>query len=158
MQRIKVSFDTWIQLLGMLGVIGSLIFVAMQMRQSHQFALVAQQQARMEVFVDAVNTMSQTGVSFQDFQDNDTSAANQTAVDNFRHQLWWVHENDYLQYTLGLMDENIWEAKLRAIESLYNGNLGDHEGCIRGKEIWRVRRPVLSSDLVALIESIPSAC
>jgi hypothetical protein len=114
----------------MLGVIGSLIFVAMQMRQSHQFALAAQQQARMEVFVDAVTTMSQTGVSFQDFQDNGTSAANQTAVDNFRHQLWWVYENDYLQYTLGLMDENIWEAKLRAIESLYNGNLGDHEGCV----------------------------
>ena len=64
MQRIKVSFDTWIQLLGMLGVIGSLIFVAMQMRQSHLFALAAQQQARMEVFVDAVNTMSETGVSF----------------------------------------------------------------------------------------------
>jgi hypothetical protein len=42
MQRIKVSFDAWIQLLGMLGVIGSLIFVAMQMRQSHQFALDVQ--------------------------------------------------------------------------------------------------------------------
>jgi|TARA_B100001093_G_scaffold93281_1_gene85543 hypothetical protein len=158
MQRIKVSFDTWIQLLGMLGVIGSLIFVAMQMRQSHQFALAAQQQARMEVFVDAVNTMSQTGVSFQEFRVNGISAANQTAIDNFRHQLWWVHENDYLQYSLGLMDENIWEAKLRAIEFLYNGDSGDHEGCMQSKEIWRVRRPILSPDLVALVESIPSAC
>ena len=62
----KVSLDTWIQLLGMAGIIVSLIFVAMQMRQTHRFALAAQQQARMEVFVDAVNTMSKTGVSFQD--------------------------------------------------------------------------------------------
>jgi hypothetical protein len=29
MQRIKVSFDAWIQLLGMLGVIGGLVFVGL---------------------------------------------------------------------------------------------------------------------------------
>ena len=154
----KIPIESLIQLLGMLGVIGSLIFVAMQMRQSHLFALAAQQQARMEVFVDAVNTMSETGVSFQDFRVNGISAANQTAINNFRHQLWWVHENDYLQYSLGLMDENIWDAKLRAIEFLYNGDIGDHEGCVQSQEIWRVRRPILSPDLVALVESIPSAC
>jgi hypothetical protein len=66
----KISLDVWIQLLGMSGIIVSLIFVALQMRQSHQFALAAQQTARMEVFVDAVNTMSETGVSFPDFQTN----------------------------------------------------------------------------------------
>ena len=79
----KVSLDTWIQLLGMAGIIVSLIFVAMQMRQSHRFALAAQQQARMEVFVDAVNTMSETGVSFQDFQINGSSEANKIEVENF---------------------------------------------------------------------------
>ena len=41
----KIPIESLIQLLGMLGVIGSLIFVAMQMRQSHLFALAAQQQA-----------------------------------------------------------------------------------------------------------------
>ena len=29
MQKVKVSFDTWIQLLGMLGVLGGLIFVGL---------------------------------------------------------------------------------------------------------------------------------
>jgi hypothetical protein len=79
----KVSLDTWIQLLGMAGIIVSLIFVAIQMRQSHRFALAAQQQARMEVFVDAVNTMSETGVSFQDFRVNGLSDTNRIQVDNF---------------------------------------------------------------------------
>jgi len=46
----KISLDVWIQLLGMIGIIVSLVFVALQMRQSHQFALAAQQTARMEVF------------------------------------------------------------------------------------------------------------
>jgi hypothetical protein len=44
MQRIKVSFDTWIQLLGMLGVIGGLVFVGLEMRQTQQIAIAAQVQ------------------------------------------------------------------------------------------------------------------
>jgi len=34
MKRIEVSFDTWIQLLGMIGVLGGLVFVGLQMEQS----------------------------------------------------------------------------------------------------------------------------
>ena len=154
----KISLDVLIQLLGMIGIIVSLLFVALQMRQSHQFALAAQQTARMEVFVDAVNTMSETGVSFQDFQTNGFSGANEIQMENFLHQLWWVHENDFLQYNLGLMDESSWEAKFRAIRIFYNGNDGDREGCVRSKEIWNVRKPILDSELVALVETIPSAC
>ena len=102
--------------------------------------------------------MSETGVSFQDFQTNGFSRENEIQMENFLHQLWWVHENDFLQYNLGLMDESIWEAKFRAIRFLYNGNDGDREGCVRSKEIWNVRKPILDSELVALVETIPSAC
>ena len=102
--------------------------------------------------------MSETGVSFQDFRVNGLSDTNRIQVDNFFHQLWWIHENDFLQYNLGLMDESIWEAKFRAIESLYNGNEGDLETCINAKNIWRVRKPIIDPELVALVETIPSAC
>ena len=30
MEKVKVSFDTWIQLLGMLGVLGGLVFVGLE--------------------------------------------------------------------------------------------------------------------------------
>ena len=39
MKKVKVSFDTWIQLLGMLGVLGGLIFVGLEMRQNYEIAL-----------------------------------------------------------------------------------------------------------------------
>ena len=58
----KVSLDTWIQLLGMLGLLGGLVFVGLEMQQSQNIALAAQQQSRMEVFVEAMNTFSETGV------------------------------------------------------------------------------------------------
>ena len=39
MMKVKVSFDTWIQLLGMLGVLGGLIFVGLEMQQTQTIAL-----------------------------------------------------------------------------------------------------------------------
>ena len=48
----KVSLDTWIQLLGMVGLLGGLIFVGLEMRQSQRIALAAQVQARAEMQTD----------------------------------------------------------------------------------------------------------
>ena len=45
----RVSLDTWIQLVGMLGVLGGLVFVGLEMRQSQLIAIGAQQQARAEL-------------------------------------------------------------------------------------------------------------
>ena len=39
MKKVKVSFDTWIQLLGMLGVLGGLVFVGLEMQQTQKIAL-----------------------------------------------------------------------------------------------------------------------
>ena len=46
----KVSLDTWIQLLGMVGLLGGLIFVGLEMKQSQLIALAGQQQARVNTF------------------------------------------------------------------------------------------------------------
>ena len=40
----KINLDTWIQLIGMLSVVAGLIFVGIEMRQTQQVALAAQQQ------------------------------------------------------------------------------------------------------------------
>ena len=40
----KVSLDTWIQLVGMLGIMGSLVFVGLEMRQTQRIALASQVQ------------------------------------------------------------------------------------------------------------------
>ena len=42
----KVSLDTWIQLLGMIGVLGGLVFVGLEMQQSQRIAIASQVQAR----------------------------------------------------------------------------------------------------------------
>ena len=52
----KVSLDTWIQLLGMVGLLGGLIFVGLEMKQSQIIALAAQQQSRTENFINILNS------------------------------------------------------------------------------------------------------
>ena len=51
MQKIKVSFDTWIQLLGMVGVLGGLVFVGLEMQQAQLIAEAGQQQNRTETII-----------------------------------------------------------------------------------------------------------
>ena len=42
----KVSLDTWIQLLGMVGLLGGLVFVGLEMQQSQRIALADTEQQR----------------------------------------------------------------------------------------------------------------
>ena len=61
MQRIKVSFDTWIQLLGMLGVIGGLVFVGLEMRQAQTIAIAGQVQQRATIQSGLFSTITERG-------------------------------------------------------------------------------------------------
>ena len=143
----KVSLDTWIQLSGMIGLLGGLIFVGLEMQQNQRIALAAQQTARVELFSNMVNSLTESGVNYQSVNTSDEVFDPQK---NVRHQLLWIFENDYLQYSLGLMDESIWQSKLRVM-------LGNFSRC--GNEVFLQRKSSLDEDLVALINAaIPDDC
>ena len=119
----KISLDTWIQLVGMLSVVAGLIFVGIEMRQTQRVALAAQQQQRAATLIEIIGTFSgaNSPLSWLDFvsEDFDVSEENSRALgENAAYQLWMIYENDYLQYELGLMDNEIWKAKLAAMRYL----------------------------------------
>jgi len=124
MKEIKVSFDTWIQLLGMLSVLAGLVFVGLEMRQSQQIALAAQQQARTEIFTGIVNSVNESSeVSLYQIlvkaRDNEPLTASEKKItENYALQTIWVFENDFIQYQAGLIDENVWLAKLLSVRTL----------------------------------------
>ena len=47
----KINLNVWIQLVGMLGVLGGLIFVGLEMQQSQRIAIAGQIQARNDVLM-----------------------------------------------------------------------------------------------------------
>ena len=143
----KVSVDTWIQLSGMVGLLGGLIFVGLEMQQNQRIALAAQQTSRVELFSNMVNSLTESGVNYRTFSTTEDGFDPQR---NVAYQLLWIFENDYLQYSLGLMDEGIWQSKLRVM-------LGNFSRC--GNEVYLQRKSSLDEDLVALINAaMPDDC
>ena len=119
----RISLDVWIQLIGMLSIVFSLLFVGLQMQQSQTIALASQQQARTEVLVDIIGGFDEGGKSFVDLISGIVDGSyfdDSNVVRDAIWQIWMLYENDFLQYKLGLMDDEVWEAKLNAMLAIYN--------------------------------------
>ena len=107
----KVSLDTWIQLLGMIGLLGGLIFVGLEMRQSQIIALGAQQHARTEMDgalwlaglegeADIYAVMSKP---WSELSDNPKSVREQ-----IQRYFWILLQNHRYQYEPWLINEELW--------------------------------------------------
>ena len=121
----EVSLDVWVQLIGLLSVVAGLAFVGFEMRQSQQIALASQQQERAALVTEIIGTFSEIDppISMVDYLNEDIDISNQdrrAILETFVYRMWMVYENDYLQYDLGLMDEDIWQAKLASMRFMYN--------------------------------------
>lgn len=118
------KFSELAQLFGVISLIASLLFVGMELRQSHKIALAAQQQQRAALITEVIGSFSNANPprSFLDFLDEslDLSDPNTKAiVETYIYRIWMIYENDYLQHKLGLMDEDVWQAKLAAMRNIY---------------------------------------
>ena len=120
-----VSLDVWVQLIGLLSVVAGLAFIGFAMRQSQQIALASQQQERAALVTEIIGTFSEIDppISMVDYLKEDIDISNQdrrAILETFVYRMWMVYENDYLQYDLGLMNQDIWQAKLASIRFVYN--------------------------------------
>ena len=151
----KIDIQDLIQLLGMVGIIGSLIFVGLEMRQSQRIALAGQQALRTQFFLDGVDALSEPQKSMQKLTemslgDIPITEDYEWVLENVMHRNWWIFENDFVQYDLGLMDENVWQAKLNGMAIAYNF-------CLM-RPVYDSRRNVLDARLINLIEQFPDEC
>ena len=114
----KVSLDTWIQLLGMLGALGGLVFVGLEMQQSQTIAVAGQIQARNRGDMDFsialltaeeklsrdVNEMGNIALL-----DPSTLLPDELAARNLILRWQTVSlQNAWQQYELGLIPEDVW--------------------------------------------------
>ena len=151
----KISLDSWVQLIGMLSVVAGLVFVGLEMQQSQKIALAGQQANRVQLFSSMMDANNEQGIDQQKLQMILAGQIPMTedyewVVMNGLHRMWWIYENDFLQNELGLMDENIWQAKRNAMEANYN--------FCDGRPVFDIRKNTLDSRLVELVESFPDEC
>ena len=113
----KVSLDTWIQLLGMVGLLGGLIFVGLEMKQSQTIAVAGQTQARNQAIMDfqlgiltSENAASRRLFDRGDINVLDPSDLSQEEYSALRHALNRranFFQTAFQQYQLGLLDEDV---------------------------------------------------
>ena len=146
----KVSFDVLIQFIGMAGVIASLIFVGLEMRQSQQIALAAQQQSRTQVWSEMTNVYTEKGISMYEMMFNllgsDSMNESETLIShNWLFQRVLIFESDYVQFLAGLIEESVWEAKLSGMRSMYNN--------CKNREVIEFFMPWVHEDLGVLLSN-----
>ena len=121
---VAISFSGVANFLGVIGIIGSLIFVALELRQSQRIAVAAQQQARTILRANQI-------LSTYEFNEDEIGVENipwgeqsdlQRYIREQRQVYYWtINENNYYQYQIGLLDDEIW-----AKESQYSQMQWDH--------------------------------
>ena len=147
----KIDIQDLIQLLGMVGIIGSLIFVGLEMRQSQRIAIAGQQQGRAEIASNFMSAFLENGLDSQTVyfrhDPNHGFTDEEIAFRNMMHNSWFLYENDFYQYTQGLMDEVTWTAKLSGIQIIYD--------FCEAREIYDARSPIFSETFRAVVLSLP---
>ena len=125
----KVSLDTWMQLLGMLGVLAGLLFVGLEMRQSQTIAIAGQTQARNQAQLDfqlavltAEERLSRKVLGMGVLPMLDPATLTQEENEARRHILNWritSLQNAFQQYQLGLIPEDVWEQVMDRIQDIW---------------------------------------
>ena len=98
------------QIIGVIGIISSLIFVGLELRQSHKIAMSDQHLARAQVWVSVYNSATSRSLAHQ--YDQDHYSDFDIYVHNSFNAMWNIYEADYLRYRLGLMTDDAWQGRL----------------------------------------------
>ena len=149
----KLDINAVVQLLGMLGIIISLIFVGLEMRQSQRIAIAGQYQARAAMNAASIQAAIEAGIDFSaqsGLSQSNLTPEEQVQQRNFTNLAYTRIENDFYQYQQGLIDEETWEKKLFSIRSWYNN-------CDL-REVWERRSQFFTNDLIDLIKSDEVEC
>ena len=124
MKKIKVSFDTWVQLLGMLGVLGGLVFVGLEMQQNQRIAIASQIQARNQIQSNFLIAPLEGSIEVVDLlqtppSQNDTPQQVRLRNQITRHRALTL-TNAWQQYSLGLLTDEAWELADRRGRGMWN--------------------------------------
>lgn len=117
------KYGDFFQIIGVIGIISSLIFVGLELRQTQKIAIAGQQQSRTILRTNQI-------LSTYDFSPEEIGIENipwgqqsdlQRYIREQRQQYYWtVLENNFYQYSQGMMDEMIWNKEKQYIEMQWN--------------------------------------
>jgi hypothetical protein len=122
-ERTKLKPTNWkdiAELIGIAAIVGSLIFVGLQMKQSHDIAISNQYQARLDSVLAAKGNMLQSEAFIAAMQKvergESLGSVDFTVLDLAIGQMFDNWESNHFQYVSGYVDEEHWQSVEREIE------------------------------------------
>ena len=151
---VAISFTGVANVLGVVGIIGSLVFVGLELRQSQRIALVDQFQERAYAATASLDVLTQADLDWLEvlgqFDTEPPLTRKEKAERNAINSAWFFSEADYFQYSQSLMTEDVWQAKLR-------GMARNLKGC-KYPEIYPIRANLVEDAYKNLLDALPSQC
>ena len=108
---------------GVVGVIASLLFVGLELRQNQVIAIAGQQQSRTEARLDQLLStydfnLEEIGVESIPWKDQSDL---QRYIREQRQVYYWVvNENNFYQYQAGLLSEELWQREAKYTSMQWN--------------------------------------
>ena len=116
------KLNDWLQVAGMFGIIGTLVFVGVQMNQTQKIALSANYQARASAGAEVDMAASGNPIILSGIAKLNRGLANQltaeevVAQDYLMGTYMKLYENNHYQYQMGFLPEEHWQASLKEMK------------------------------------------
>ena len=119
------KINEWLQVVGMFGVIASLVFVGLQLKQTQQIALSSTYQARSDASVDslvaAISSPEFLSASAKIYAGKSDELSMQEAVawEYFLGANMTMFENNHQQYEMGFLSDEHWNRNVAELKCTF---------------------------------------
>jgi hypothetical protein len=146
-----VRFSEWIQIFGLVAVVGSLVFVGVQMRQTHEIASATLYQMRS----DGAQQLMATWLESEVLSDIEAKVSAERELSDYENLIRSVvvlmffnqFENSHYLYERGFLSEEHWASDLSAIRLYIN----DQE---HWREIWDQQKQIFRASFVEEVDAV----
>ena len=153
------KINDWLQVVGLFGVIASLVFVGLQMRQDREIALSAATQARTDTTIqnilgNASNPILASALDKIELGEIESlSLSEKNAVYLSYQATLYNLENSHYQYINGFISEEKWTASREALKRLLRPSYGARATYETNPAAWRESFRQVIDGLILEIES-----
>ncbi len=149
----SAKLNDWIQVVGIFALVASLIFVGLQMKQTHKIALAGQYQARAQVTIDFFATRMESDFVTADHMARIGQDVTPRQIRHYRNASlirWAIMDNNHFQYQQGFLTEETWQGYTHFIRRMY-ARCDD-------RFIYEERKESFRSSFVEFVESHVDPC
>jgi hypothetical protein len=154
----SAKLNDWLQVIGLFGVIASLIFVGLQMKQDREIALTERFNARSDTTVQLYMSMADNPVlrtareKIRNGAGDQLTEDEQAALTYLSQAALTIYENTHFQYVNGYIDDEHWNRTVARIKSdIVSGNLRREYD--NSRDQWRKSLQAVMDELIDEVDS-----